>query len=201
LALKPYQVFTERNNMETKEKQLSERIIAQARELAEQNKRPFNPRRVKHTRYTDADKAAALAHLQSKGCGITEAARDLGLPVATLKDWVSGKYLPSTTREKYGAIKEGMSARLEEIVYQVIDAIPERIPTASLRDLGAILAVAIDKMRLLRNEPTEITESMDRRAMLERLIERTMEEFPGITRERVIEVIRDVKPEAIKFLL
>jgi len=60
--------------------------------------------------------------------------------------------------------------------------------------------VVIDKMRLLREEPTAISESMDRRAMLERLIQRTMEQFPGMTREEVIDIIRDLKPEAIKLL-
>ena len=92
------------------------------------------------------------------------------------------------------------SSKLENIAHQLIDAIPETIPTASLKDLGATLSVVIDKMRLLREEPTAITESMDRRAMLEGLIERTMKEFSGMTREEVIDIIRDVKPEAIKFL-
>jgi hypothetical protein len=55
-------------------------------------------------------------------------------------------------------------------------------------------------MKLLHEEPTVIAESVQRREMLERLIERTMEQFPGMSREEVIEIIRDVKPEAIKLL-
>ena len=71
---------------------------------------------------------------------------------------------------------------------------------ASLKDVGATVAQLIDKMRLLNEQPPQITESLNRSEILVRLIERTMEEFPGTTREQVIHVIRDVKPEAIKFL-
>jgi len=35
-------------------------------------------------------------------------------------------------------------------------------------------------------------------ALLQKLIERTLEEFPGMTREEVLNIIRDVKPEAAK---
>jgi len=40
----------------------------------------------------------------------------------------------------------------------------------------------------------------ERQQMIERLIARTMEQFPGMTRQEVIDVIRDVKPEALKFI-
>jgi len=194
--------------MEIKKPRLSDRAIGLTEELGRNNPQPATTPRTKrrysvpktwHT-YTDQDKAAALAYLQSKGWRIAEAARDLGVPKSTLQGWAAGEWLPPAVREKYGEIKESLSSKLENIAHQLIDAIPDTIPNASLKDLGAILAVVIDKMRLLREEPTAITESMDRRAMLEGLIERTMKEFSGMTREEVIDIIRDVKPEAIKFL-
>jgi hypothetical protein len=194
--------------MEIKKPGLSDRGIALTKEPARNNPQPattprterrYNVPKTWHT-YTDQDKAAALAYLQSKGWRIAEAARDLGMPNGTLRGWAAGEWLPPAVREKYRVIKEGLSSKLENIAYQLIDGIHDTIPKASLKDLGATLAVVIDKMRLLREEPTAISESMDRRAMLERLIERTMEQFPGMTREKVIDIIRDVKPEAIKFL-
>jgi hypothetical protein len=189
-------------------KDASERVIPSTGEPARNNPEPSTaPRAKRHynvpktwRRYTDQDKAAALVYLQSKGWRIAEAARDLGMPKETLQSWAAGRWLSPCAREKYHEIKQGLSSRLEDIAYQLIDAIPDSIPDASLKDLGATLSVVIDKMRLLREEPTAITESMDRRAMLERLIESTMEEYPEMTREQVIDVIRNVKPEAIKFL-
>src|SRR5262245_13920412 len=40
----------------------------------------------------------------------------------------------------------------------------------------------------------------ERQQRIERLIARTMEQFPGMTRQEVIEIIRDVRPEALKFI-
>ena len=40
----------------------------------------------------------------------------------------------------------------------------------------------------------------ERQQMLERLIARTMEEFPDMSRQEVIEAIGDVRPEALKFI-
>ena len=50
-------------------------------------------RRVKHKLYRDDDKAAALAYLQSKGGSISEAAKEMGVPVSTMKRWASGQAL------------------------------------------------------------------------------------------------------------
>jgi len=36
--------------------------------------------------------------------------------------------------------------------------------------------------------------------MIEHLIARTMEEFRGMSRDQVIDAIRDVEPEALKFI-
>ena len=158
----------------------------------------MNKRRVRH--YADRDKAAALAHLQSGAGLIRPAARELGIPYQTLRGWAGGKHLGPKVAQEFGVVRDSLSAKLEDAANKMVDAMPEKIEGASLRDLGATLAQVIDKMRLLREEPTAITESINRREMLERLIRRTMEEFPGKTREDVIEAIRDVKPEAIKFL-
>jgi transposase-like protein len=188
------------NIMGIKETQLTERIVAQAKHLAEHKKKPTSSRRVKHNRYTDEDKAAALAHLQSKRGAATETAREMRVPVSTLKDWASGRYLPPVL-EKYGVVRDALAARLEEVAHRIIDVLPEKIEAAPVRDLSATLGLIIDKMRLLREEPTAITEATpSAREMLERLIERTMHHFPGMSREEVIEAISQVRPEAIKLL-
>ena len=188
--------------MEKKERELGERIVRQANLLADEQRRAASRRpSVNKRQYTDEDKSAALEHLRSSGQTVRSAARELGIPRCTLEDWAAGKKISPKLAQQFGAVKDTLSARLEQIAYQIVDAMPAKIGEASLRDLGATVAIVIDRMRLLREEPTAITESINRREMLERLIQRTMEEFPGMTREEVIEIIRDVKPEAIKFLI
>jgi transposase-like protein len=188
--------------MEKKERQLGERIVRQTNLLADEQRRAATRTpEVKRRNYTDEDKSAALEHLQSSGQTIKSAARELGIPRGTLTDWAGRKKIGPKLAEQFGAVKDTLSARLEQIAYQIVDAMPAKIEEASLRDLGVTLANVIDRMRLLREEPTAITESINRKEMLERLIRRTMEQFPGITRQEVIDIIRDVKPEAIKFLI
>jgi hypothetical protein len=131
---------------------------------------------------------------------VNEAARELGLPPETLRGWASGRHISAEVAREFGVVKEALSARIEEVIFDMIDSMPEKIEAASLKDVGATVAQLIDKMRLLNEQPPQITESLNRSEILVRLIERTMEEFPGTTREQVIHVIRDVKPEAIKFL-
>jgi hypothetical protein len=48
-----------------------------------------------------------------------------------------------------------------------------------------------------KTQPTRTVEQTV--ALIQKLIERTMEKFPGITREKVLEIILDVKPEAAKY--
>jgi|SRR5215471_1957923 len=191
--------------MEKKERELGERIVRQANLLAGEQRRAAGrapeANKRKYRKYTDEDKSAALEHLRSSGRTVRSAARELGIPRGTLTDWAGGKKIGPKLAQEFGAVKETLSARLEDVAYQIVDAMPAKIEEASLRDLGATLANVVDRMRLLREEPTAITESIDRREMLERLIQRTMEQFPGMTREEVIDIIRDVKPEAIKFLI
>ena len=191
--------------MEKKERQLGERIVRQANLLAGEQRRAASrtpeANKRKYRKYTEQDKSAALEHLRSSGQTVRSAAREMGIPRGTLHDWAGGKKISPELARQFGAVKETLSARLEQIAYQIVDAMPAKIDEASLRDLGATLANVVDRMRLLREEPTAITESINRREMLERLIQRTMEQFPGMTREEVIDIIRDVKPEAIKFLI
>src|SRR5215471_1324944 len=159
-----------------------------------------------YRRYTDRDKAAALAHLRSGRGVLNEAARDLGIPYETLRGWAAGRHLSPEVAAEFGVVRDELSARIDE----VIDAMPEKIEGASLKEVGTVVAQLVDKLKLLWDGPATTTESvcseaaecesMDRRAMLERLIQRTMEQFPGMTREEVIDIIRDLKPEAIKLL-
>ncbi|HKF57543.1 MAG TPA: hypothetical protein VKJ45_18940 [Blastocatellia bacterium] len=163
-----------------------------------------------YRRYTDRDKAAALAHLRSGRGVLNEAARDLGIPYETLRGWAAGRHLSPEVAAEFGVVRDELSARIEEVIYEAIDAMPEKIEGASLKEVGTVVAQLVDKLKLLWDTPATTTESvcseaaecesMDRRAMLERLIQRTMEQFPGMTREEVIDIIRDLKPEAIKLL-
>jgi len=191
--------------MGTKEAETRERIIARAHAIAKAlavAKNEFDSGRpVKPETYGDAETAAALVYRQSMGASTSVASNDSEPTVSTIEAGPAMQDSEPEVVKKNVVVRERLSSRLEDAAHQMVDAIPVKIETASLRDLGATLGVVIDKMRLLREEPTNITEvSPGPREMLELLIKRTLEKFPGTTREEAIEAIRDVRPEAIKFL-
>lgn len=109
-------------------------------------------------RYTEAEKAEALAVLEANAGNITGTARVVGIPAATLRLW-RGHSAPApaeTCEEK----KQDLATALEEIARKLIGAIPEKIGEASLQQVSTSLGIAIDKMQLLRGQPTSRTATM-----------------------------------------
>jgi transposase-like protein len=109
-------------------------------------------------RYTDDDRANALAALAANGGNVKRTAEQLGIPLQTLHSWASGARHPeaSTSAEP----KKGpMADRLEEIAWQLLEAIPGKIANAPLSQVATGMGIAIDKARLLRGEPTQIAET------------------------------------------
>jgi len=80
----------------------------------------------------------------------------------------------------------GDSTKIEFLSPQVAAA--QLVKINSTRDPNAAHPVALQ------------SHFAERQEVIERLISRSMEQFPGMTRQDVIEVIRDVRPEALKFI-
>src|SRR6516225_2109495 len=91
--------------------------------------RPFVNRRW----YTDQDKAAALAHLQSSGGVIRRAARELGIAPMTLGCWSRGRGVGPNVARQFRVARDALSARLENVAHQVLDELPDKIEPAPLR--------------------------------------------------------------------
>jgi hypothetical protein len=163
-----------------------------------------------YRRYTDRDKAAALAHLRSGRGVLNEAARELGIPYETLRGWAAGRHLSPKVAAEFGVVRDQLSARIEEVIYEAVDAVPEKIEGASLKDLGTVLAQLVDRLKLLWDVPAATTESVrsdatglefaERKQEVEHLIARAMEMVPGLTRQRAIESLKRVRPDLARFL-
>lgn len=108
-------------------------------------------------RYSDEDRATALALLALNGGSVTAVANATGFPDSTIENW--------RDREQNAAVPKlrdmktaDLADKLESIAHQCVDLMPDRMPDASLRDLAGAMHLAVDKMRLLRGDPTAITE-------------------------------------------
>ena len=121
--------------------------------------------------WSDDDKASALAALDANGGNVSTTSRQTGVPRATLTEWSQGRYTNRQVSENRQIKKDCLADMLEDLARQMIGAARDKVVDASLKDTMVSVGVSIDKMQLLRNEPTEITtvndsisdEDLDRR--------------------------------------
>jgi transposase-like protein len=108
-------------------------------------------------RYSDNERAEALAMLAANGGALERTAAQLGIPEATLRHWATGRRHPGPVH-LYGEKKAQLSGRLEDLAHLLLDemARPAKRRAASLQQAATSFAIAVDKMRLLREQPTMI---------------------------------------------
>lgn len=125
-------------------------------------------------RYTEDERATALAALTANGGNLSRTARVLNVPRTTLKRWhaamaTESPALAELRQEK----KTALASILEGIVHALLDeaAKPAKMAAANLRDLVVASGIAVDKMILLR-ESTESLSDDERAARVKALLER-----------------------------
>jgi transposase-like protein len=110
--------------------------------------------------YSDQRRAEALAALDANGGNLSKTSRDTGIPRQTLQEWRDGRVpegVPELRQEKKAALAD----RLEELAHTIVDALPGKVADAGLQQAATSLAIAIDKMQLLRGEATAIHGNRD----------------------------------------
>src|SRR5690625_3701249 len=107
-------------------------------------------------RYTDADRASALAALDANEGNLSKTSRNLGIAVSTLQRWIKDRAadLSDLRKEK----KADLADKLEHVAHKLVDAMPEKLSEATLQQVATSLGITIDKLRLLREESTAIEE-------------------------------------------
>lgn len=106
-------------------------------------------------RYSDEERANALAALAANGNNLTRTSQQLGIPIKTLSNWLHGTRHPEAVQQ--GNQKKGpLADAIEEVVYQLVGMMPEKAKSADLKDIAVAVGVGVDKIRLLRDQPTSI---------------------------------------------
>lgn len=107
-------------------------------------------------RYTDDDRATALAVLDSNNGNLTRTAREVGIAVSTLQRWIKDR------SEDLSDLRNQKRESLSELWEQVARAyIARALQDAVVDDTAAqsavtVAAIATDKKQLLSGQPTEI---------------------------------------------
>ncbi len=117
--------------------------------------------------YTEEDRAAILATLQACAGNVAECSRRSGVPEQTIRDWRDGKHAapsPQSVDEK----RKPLADIFEEIAYSACGVAPDKMEEASFAQVMTGAAIAVDKMRLLREQPTSIGEHREPATVEER---------------------------------
>jgi transposase-like protein len=106
-------------------------------------------------KYSDQQRAAALAALDANGGDARKTAKQTGIPYTTLREWVAGRVHEAVT-ELRNEKKQSLAARLEDLAHTVLDLLPDKLEQASAKDAAVTLGIAVEKAQLLKGEPTAI---------------------------------------------
>lgn len=115
-----------------------------------------NPKPRRH--YSDAFRAAALAALDANAGNVKRTARELDVPPKTLEGWAKGRHSP-VDAELRDQKKGELSDLFESIARKLLGVAEKNADALNARDAVIAAATAVDKMRLLREQPTEIKKS------------------------------------------
>lgn len=107
--------------------------------------------------YSDNDKAAALAALDTNDGNVYKTAQQLGIPRKTLESWANNAGVNDDVANLRQHKKGEIADRLEDLVHQLIDAMPGKIGDANLQQAATTLGIAVEKIQLLRGKPTDRT--------------------------------------------
>jgi hypothetical protein len=159
-----------------------------------------NPRRPKR-RYSEADKYIALAATDLNSGNVYRTSIALDLPYATLAGWVEDRKAGRLTGSVIQGLKEkrgDLAAKVEALVHTVIEAMPAKVPKATLSQCAVTFGIGVDKLRLLRGEGLEPDPAMELCRLLNinrsQLPER-LELLPGEAIPEGFGSIIDIHPE------
>lgn len=111
---------------------------------------------------SDIEKVTALNKLDANGGKLRETAREMKLPVSTLKSWRDGDNINEVCIEMRTQQKRTLTDLLDEAAHTLAQNILDDInasPTGNLVQKSTALAILIDKHQLLAGQPTARTEN------------------------------------------
>lgn len=112
----------------------------------------------KRRRYDDKFRASAVVTLEAAGYpdkegALTQVSKHIGVPHNTLRGWYYAEHNPPPSQLRQEK-KEELHIELEKVAYILVGAMPDKIDEATLQQVATSLGITIDKMQLLRGQPT-----------------------------------------------
>src|SRR5262245_44112651 len=102
-------------------------------------------------RYTDEERAQALAALAANGGNVKATAAKIGLPVKTLQNWSSGMVHPEVANLGQER-KADLADAFESVARKLIGVADRGAERLNAKDAMIAAGVAVDKMTMLRGQ-------------------------------------------------
>lgn len=118
----------------------------------------MHPRKGIYRQYSEDEKAAAIVILKSNEGNCSKTSRETGIPPGTLNRWKHEDGYHPVTLLKQTEQRAEIDQRLERVVHELLDVVPDKYEDANLQQAMTSIAIAVDKMRLLREQATSITD-------------------------------------------
>jgi transposase-like protein len=114
--------------------------------------------------YSEEFKASIIAAIEANNGNVHATAKLFNVPSDTVRYWWANS---ERFREIQAASSENLANKLEHLAHSCADSLAEHdFSIVAARDKAAVMAVAIDKMQLLRGQPTEIVENVESHKVL-----------------------------------
>jgi hypothetical protein len=112
----------------------------------------------RYKKYTDRDKAAALACLDANGGNCFKTAKELNIPRVTLIEWSESRGVSKDVSEFRQENKKELADMFEELARRSVETAMglQDHEKTTLAMAATAAGIATDKMQLLRQLPTQI---------------------------------------------
>jgi lambda repressor-like predicted transcriptional regulator len=106
--------------------------------------------------YSNDEKAEILAALDANGGNLKRTARETGLPINTLRRWRDGQGINEEVIQLRPQKRGILADMYEDEINAIFVTLPTKREEATYQQLATAAGIFTDKMRLLRDLPTEI---------------------------------------------
>lgn len=125
-------------------------------------------RRAQYNSYSEETKAAIVAAIEANNGNVFATARLFNVPHDTAYYWWYNSDRYSEFQKQKSSFS--LADNIEEIAKKSTDSLlAQDFSTVNARDKATILAIAVDKMQLLRGLPTSITETVNKAEIIQAL--------------------------------
>lgn len=136
--------------------------------------------------YPEELKASIIAAVHANGGNVLATSKLFNIPRDTVNYW--WKHSDRFVDLQQPSAKN-LADKLESIAHDTADSLADHdLSLVTARDKASVISVMVDKMQLLRGQPTNITESVERQELtviLQSALSSGMEDVIDVTPERV----------------